>query len=246
MVEAVGQKIRYGKEIGQAVSGDEPDIIRKIIPGGKEILSQLAPDDVRTMAPQPHQAPVVKGLHAEAALILLQLLAGDLRQLVVVAVHGLQLHNQGNLALNQVQHIGKGGNGFRGVSQMVLAQFLGGQILHPAGLTGGAVEQGVVDYRQVAVFGQVQVQLDAVAVFHGGPEGGQTVLRQTAVVEATVGVGPVLKLRPARVAAPAAGAQQIKQNQGDEYAQHREPPGFSGRCRKECFFRNRQRHRLGR
>ena len=134
----------------------------------------------------------------------------------MVAVHGLQLHDHGSLAVEQGQHVHEFGDGLIGAFQAVVFQVFGGQVFNAAGAAGGAVQEGVVDDRQVAVLQQVDVQLDAVAAVQCGLEGSHAVFRQAIAVEAPMGVRPALQVLQPRIAAAAVGGDEQERDEEDE------------------------------
>ena len=70
----------------------------------------------------------------------------------MVAVFRLQLNDEGNLSVYQRQDVRKLGDGVFRVFQTVVFQVLRIQVFDAPGLTGGAVEQGIVHHAKVAVF----------------------------------------------------------------------------------------------
>ena len=85
-----------------------------------------------------------------------------------------------------------------------------------AGLAGGALQVGVVDYREASVRQQVQIQLDAEACFQSRPEGGHAVFRHAGRMEPPVGILPAAKLGKSRVTGPALEGQKVKQTQNNQ------------------------------
>ena len=213
VVEAVGNEIRHAADVGQAMGQGEAEVFGKIVLGLGEVLRQEAPDDVGAVLFQPCYAPGVKGLNAEGSVIGLQHPAGGLTQGGMVAVFRLQLDDEGCLAVVEGQQVHKFGDGLPGALQMVVFQVGGGQVFDTSGLSRGAVQQGIVDDRQIAVLQQMDVQLNAVAMVQSGLEGSHGVFGNTGAVKPPVGIAPTLQVLQTGMAAAAADGKKINGNE---------------------------------
>ena len=78
---------------------------------------------------------------------------------------------------------------------------------------------------QRPVLQKVDIQLNAVAPLHSGPEGCQTVLRLHRVVEPPVGIGPLPQLGDLRVS-PAATDGEDMDNHSDQKDGNQSKHGF--------------------
>ena len=105
----------------------------------EKVHGQLPPDDLGAVLFQPEQAPGVEGLDAVRPGVAFQLAAGFFCQSGMVAPHGLQLHNHGGFAAEQLQNLPEGGDGFRCALQMVVFQILRGEVFDAPGCAGGAL-----------------------------------------------------------------------------------------------------------
>ena len=214
----VGHEIRTAQEVQQIVTQRELQIIRQITAGFKEILRQLATDQLGPVLFQPCHAPGIKGLQAVRTLVGLQHLADRLRKGSLVAVFRLQLHDERRLAVIQGQHIHEFRDGFVRTFQLVILQLLRGQVLHMAGLAGGAVQQGIVDDCQIAVLQQMDIQFNTVAMLQRGLKSRHRVFRHTVSVQPPVGIGPAPEsLQPGMPAAAVCAEDQDGNKNDDQF-----------------------------
>ena len=105
----------------------------------EEVHGQLPTDDLGAVLFQPEQAPGVEGFDAVRPGVAFQLAAGFCCQSGVVAAHGLQLHNHGSLAAEQLQNLTEGGDGFRSALQRIVFQILRGEVFDTPLRAGGAL-----------------------------------------------------------------------------------------------------------
>ena len=90
--------------------------------------------------------------------------------------HAGRAHQLEHLAQRGDARVGKAGHAVVGAQRLQLGQRA---VFDRARAVGGAVQRFVVDDHQLAVFGQVHVQLDAVRALAGGQlKGGQRVFRR--------------------------------------------------------------------
>ena len=123
-----------------------------ILLGSHEILSQLAPDDLGAVFPQPVDTTGIKGFHAPGAGIALHGLAGGFTQGGVIAANGLQLDDQRRFAGIELQNLTEGGNGFLCALQMKGGKLLRSQIFDFLLHTCRAQQGMVMDHGEIAVF----------------------------------------------------------------------------------------------
>ena len=90
---------------------------------------------------------------------------------------------------------------------------------------GHPLQVGIMEDSQRPVLQKVDIQLDAVAPLHSGPEGCQTVLRLHRVVEPPVGIGPLPQLGDLRVS-PAATDGEDMDNHSDQKNSNQSKHGF--------------------
>lgn len=189
--KAVGNEIRRGQEAGHQVGQQEGRREYQSVAVLQEIAGELAAHDLRAMAAQPPQHARVEGLDAVDELReAVEQLAGALCQLGVIALVGLDLDDQRRLALMDRQDLLQIGHGLVRSLQTAGCQLLSRHVAEPAVHAGGALQAFVVHDDELAVLGQMDIQLGAVAMLHCTAEGKQGVLRHAVfrIVQAAVGI----------------------------------------------------------
>lgn len=147
----------------------------------------------------------------------------------------LDLDDHGDLPRDDGKDLREEGDAFFGAQQAELLQFGVGFFIHPACDAADAVQGVIVEDDKLAIGGEVEVEFDAVAGFHGAAEGGKAIFRDAILgaVQAAVGIAPPYKgghfLPGGGIRAEEEQEQQEQYNkneQEDEESFHRKGPLF--------------------
>ena len=150
---------------------------------------QLAADKMGRMKPEPGDNQRVEAFDADISAISVQ---NGFRLLTKFPVPGpvLQLHDQCLRTADGTEHLREQGNLLFRTIQAKGAQFIEGEVINPGMDATDPVQRVIMKHHDLAVFGETDIQLDAVAFAGSLPECGERVLRNTSVtaVQTTVGV----------------------------------------------------------
>ena len=163
------------------------------------------------MTAQPHQHARVEALHAVADAVAIERVHGlvaELRHARPRGALGLHLHDERQrvrvapaIRVEHGKRLIEGWDALVRAVQAKLAQVLQGALLDREGTSAHASRVGVVNDRELAVRGEVDVELHAKAQVAGAPERRERVFwdAEVAVVQAAVGKAVLADLAPARV-----------------------------------------------
>ena len=227
------QSQKTGQEICQQ-KGQRPGQIVAIL---QEIAGELPAHDLRTVPAQPEQHARIEGFDAVGHLReAVKQPACQLRQPGMVALAGLDFHDQRGFPGKERQHFLQIGDLFLRPLQPAGIQLLRGHIADVPLHAGGALQTLVVHDHQTAVPAQMYVQLRAVARLYGKPESGKRIFGNAlpAVMQPPVGV--VIAFQSEKTGLSAFGAecqqpQQAKQQQNagaDPKNNHKISPLYPG------------------
>ena len=175
----VGDELGAGQHVAQQVAQHQAARRGHVVIGlGRP--RQLAAQQVRRVFFEPAHDAGVKALDTVGAVI-----GAHQRQALFtelgVARPGLELDDKGRAPRHHREHLGQQGDALVGAAKAHAAQLLQRERVHPPVYAADPVQRVVVKDHHLAVFGQLDIQLDAVARLRRQPERGEAVLRHRLV-----------------------------------------------------------------